>query len=57
MTMRWEFAPGSVLSIIYTRQHAAPVPLAGQRPQFRLDGLLDAEAQDLFFIKLLLLWV
>lgn len=57
MTMRWELSPGSVLSIIYTRQQAAPVLLAGQRPQFRLDGLLDAEAQDLFLIKLLLLWV
>jgi hypothetical protein len=57
MTIRWEFSPGSVLSIIYSRQQRAAVLLAGQRPQFRLDGLLHAEAQDLFLIKLLLLWV
>jgi len=56
VTMRWELSPGSVLSIIYARQQTAPTQLAGQRPRFRLDGLLDAEAQDLFLIKLLLLW-
>jgi hypothetical protein len=53
LTMRWELSPGSVLSIIYSRQQAAPVLLAGHRPQFRVDGLLGAEAQDVFLIKLL----
>jgi hypothetical protein len=52
VVLRWEYAPGATILLVYTRAQASDLVLAGEVPRLTLRGITTGPTEDVFLMKL-----